>query len=88
MSIDTIFSGNDGIRQPYIANVEEITQFYDCLFRYCESGYIQFRCYWDKGEKRDRTPLQPWKSVSVTERDTLITTAVEVGLTWLLPTLV
>jgi phage/plasmid-associated DNA primase len=78
--VSHLFSKTGSARQPLLlSSRDETTKFYDSLFLYAESGYVQFRCFYDKGEDRTGTPLQPWQSASVTDRGKLIDTAVAVA---------
>jgi P4 family phage/plasmid primase-like protien len=69
--------------QRYNVSVDQIERFVDALFRYADpAGFIQYRCFYDKHEQHrpyGNTPLQPWKSECVGDREAVISTAVSVA---------
>jgi hypothetical protein len=60
-----------------IADRLQIAVFFDVLFRYAESGFIQLRTFKDKPETG--TWGRPWPSVAVGDSNSLITTATNVA---------
>jgi hypothetical protein len=65
-----------------VADRREIAAFVDALFRYAESGFVQFRCFIhpDGGEKTT-TWRYPWPGASIKDREALIDRATEFAST-------
>jgi phage/plasmid-associated DNA primase len=73
-----VFSSSATFNQSLSCDRIQIESWVDALFRYAED-YVQLRCFYDKGEIRDGTPLQPWRSVRADDPKALIDVATEVA---------
>jgi hypothetical protein len=67
---DTLFSPIGDPDQDLTADREEISRFCDALFRYAETGFVQFRTFRDKPESG--TWGTPWEAADVTDLSSLI----------------
>jgi len=60
-----------------VADRRQIAAFVDALFRYVETGFVQFRCFIHPNGNEKTTWRYPWHGVSITDRETLIDRATE-----------
>jgi hypothetical protein len=73
----TLFSPIGDPDQDLTADREEISRFCDALFRYAESGFVQFRTFRDKPETG--TWGTPWEAADVTNLPALIDKATRIA---------